>query len=108
MKKTILAFGAGQATTLLLLYVGQSMTFANNLFGFCLGVDIIILVALIVGAWGSFMEKEVKREFTSEFPETDTVTLPQIFGKHVRPDMDEVPPIPEEIEVTNESIRRTE
>ena len=107
MKKTILAFGAGQAATLLLLYVGQSMTFSNNLFGFCLGVDIIILVALCVGAWGSFMEKEVKREFTSDFPEAGEVSLPQIFGKHVRPDMEEAPPIPEEIEVTNETIRRT-
>ena len=107
MKKTILAFGAGQAATLLLLYVGQSMTFANNLFGFCLGVDIIILVALCVGAWGSFMEKEVKREFSSDFPEAGEVSLPQIFGKRVRPDMEEAPPIPEEIEVTNETIRRT-
>ena len=108
MKKTILSFAAGQATTLLLLYVGQSMTFSSNLFGFCLGVDIIILVALIVGAWGSFMERETKREFVGEFPEGEEATLPQIFGKHVRPDMDEVPPIPEEIEVDNESIWRAE
>jgi len=107
MKKTILSFAAGQAATLLLLYVGQSMTFANNLFGFCFGVDIIILVALIVGAWGSFIERETKREFVGEFPEGEEVTLPQIFGKHVK-DIEEAPPIPEEFEVSNDSIRRTE
>ena len=110
MKKTFIAFVAGCAFTLLALMVAENMTYTTNTLRFCAICDAGIIAALCIGIVWDRMELTAMANAESPEPaqETAPVELPQIFGKHVRPDMDEVPPIPEEIEVDNESIWRAE
>lgn len=81
MKKTIIAFAAGQVMQLVLLFVGQSITYSTNLLAFCSIIGIMATLMLLVGSVLASIE-----------------AIPAEF--------DEVAPIPEEIKVSNDKIER--
>lgn len=83
MKKLTFAFAAGQALQLLILFVGQSLTYAANLFLFCVILGAAAALMLVLGAALAAVENVVE-------------------------DIDEVPPIPEDIKVTNTTVSRAE
>lgn len=81
MKKTIIAFVAGQVMQLVLLFVGQSLTYSTNLLAFCAIIGIMATLMLLVGSVLASIE-----------------AIPNEF--------DEVAPIPEEIKVSNDKVER--
>ena len=81
MKKTIIAFTAGQIMQLVLLFVGQSLTYSANLLAFCAIIGIMATLMLLVGSVLASIE-----------------AIPNEF--------DEVAPLPEEIKVSNDKIER--
>lgn len=81
MKKTIIAFTAGQVMQLVLLFVGQSLTYSTSLLAFCAIIGIMGTLMLLVGSVLASIE-----------------AIPNEF--------DEVAPLPEEIKVSNEKIER--
>lgn len=81
MKKTIIAFAAGQVMQLVLLFVGQSLTYSTNLLAFCAIIGIMATLMLLVGSVLASIE-----------------AIPNEF--------DEVAPIPEEIKVSNDKVER--
>lgn len=81
MKKTIIAFAAGQVLQLILLFVGMSLTYSANLLAFCAIIGIMATLMLLVGSVLASIE-----------------AIPNEF--------DEVAPIPEEIKVSNDKIER--
>lgn len=86
MKKIIGAFTAGQALQLLILSVGQEITYETNLALFSVVLGILATLMLLVGsAIASF-------EYVSR---TDT-------------DMEEAAAIPESIRVSNDKVEREE
>ena len=120
MKKIIAAFAAGQGLQILLLYLSEQLTYSDRALGFCAGVGIIVLVALIVGAWGAFFSPAAPATY-QDFAEApkhtkapkapDQVKLKQIFPQWMIEDvqdMDEVDVLPDEIRVSNDSLRREE
>ena len=82
MKKVIFAFAAGQALQLVILLVGMSITYTENLFVFCAAIGIGAALMLLIGSVLSAIEA---------MPTADA-------------DMDEVSPIPEEIRVENDKV----
>ena len=81
MKKTIIAFTAGQVLQLILLFVGMSLTYSTNLLAFCAIIGIMATLMLLVGSVLASIE-----------------AIPNEF--------DEVAPLPEEIKVSNAKIER--
>lgn len=81
MKKTIIAFAAGQVMQLVLLFVGQSLTYSTNLLAFCAIIGIMATLMLLVGSVLASIE-----------------AIPNEF--------DEVAPLPEEIKVSNDKVER--
>lgn len=81
MKKTIIAFAAGQVLQLILLFVGMSLTYSTNLLAFCAIIGIMATLMLLVGSVLASIE-----------------AIPNEF--------DEVAPIPEEIKVSNDKVER--
>ena len=109
MKKVIVAFAAGQGLQLLLLWMALRITYSTNTLGFCAVVGVVVLLALTVGSLGSLLEMAVQDK--PDYPEMEEAKLTDIFpawGLHLRKDMEETAPIPEEIEVTNDSIKRAD
>ena len=50
MKKTIIAFIAGQAMQLVLLGVGMTITYSTNLLAFCAILGIMATLMLLIGS----------------------------------------------------------
>lgn len=85
MKKITIAFTAGQALQLVILFAGQSLTYATNLLLFCVILGAAATLMLLLGSVLTALE-----------------TIPQAD------EMDEVAPIPKEIKVTNTTVARAE
>lgn len=81
MKKTIIAFAAGQVLQLILLFVGMSLTYSTNLLAFCAIIGIMATLMLLVGSVLASIE-----------------AIPNEF--------DEVAPLQEEIKVSNDKVER--
>lgn len=84
MKKVIGAFTAGQALQLLILWVGQEITYETNLALFSAVLGILATLMLLVGSAIASLEYVSKAE----------------------DDMEEAAAIPEEITVTNDKVER--
>lgn len=84
MKKIIGAFAAGQAVQLLILFVGQSITYETNLFLFSAVLGGLSTLLLLVGSAIATLE----------------------YASEAETDMEEAPALPEEIKVSNDRIRR--
>lgn len=84
MKKVIGAFTAGQALQLLILWVGQEITYETNLALFSAVLGILATLMLLVGSAIASLEYVSKAE----------------------DDMEEAAAIPEEITVTNTKVER--
>lgn len=82
MKKLTFAFAAGQALQLLILFVGQSLTYAANLFLFCVILGAAATLMLLLGSVLTALE---------------TVE-----------DIDEAPELPKGIKVSNDKVERVE
>ena len=112
MKKFIIAFAAGQALQLTLLWVGQTMTYSTNLLGFCAGVGIVVLVAIVIGTIGTLLDLAVQENAEPVTVETvkDEKLGKEFLGLFSRKndivDMDEVDELPDDITVTNTNIKR--
>lgn len=108
MKKIIIAFAAGQGLQLLINYLSHDMVYANQQVMFCAGAGVIVLAAMIIGAWPTLWNAPVERETYidhAQIQKTEEATLPQIFGKRKAvDDMDEVAELPKDIKVTNTSV----
>ena len=83
MKKTILAFGAGQALQLVILAVALHITYADNTMLFCIIGGVAATVILGTGVVLDRIELAVKEN-----------------------EMDETAPLPKEIKVTNDKIEK--
>lgn len=83
MKKTIIAFGAGQVLQLVILAVALHITYADNTMLFCIIGGVAATVILGVGVVLDRIELAVKEN-----------------------EMDETAPIPKEIKVTNDRIEK--
>jgi len=92
---------------LVLLWLGQSITYSTNLLGFCTAVGAVVTVALVIGVAGSLLELAVMENETVSVPTGETDGF-KSWGLHLKRDMEETAPIPEEIEVTNDYIKRAE
>ena len=110
MRKVIIAFVAGQALQLTILGIGEKLTYAANLWWLCFGLGLAALVALIIGVALDRIELAVaeneRDEFVGTFPKTGEVSLPNIFGR--KTDMEEAPPLSDDLEVSNDSVKRAE
>ena len=114
MKKIIISFAAGQALQILLLYLSENLTYSDKALGFCTGVGIIVLVALIVGAWGAIfapvpqaIPDKVDAPRHRKIPSVpDKARLRDLFPHWQLEDMDEVAELPEELIVTNVSVKK--
>ena len=85
MKKIIISFMLGQAVQLVLLWIGQGITYASNLWGFCFGLGAVVIVALCIGAAGSLIELAAQE-----------------------PADEETAPLPDGLEVKNDSLKWAE
>lgn len=56
MKKIIIAFAAGQIMQLLVLLIGEKITYSTNLLPFCAAIGAVVTLALVVGNAGSLLE----------------------------------------------------
>ena len=83
MKKTILAFGAGQALQLVILAVALHITYADNTMLFCIIGGVAATVILGTGVVLDRIELAVKEN-----------------------EMDETAPLPKEIKVTNDKVEK--
>lgn len=84
MKKVIGAFTAGQALQLLILFVGQEITYETNLWLFSAVLGILATLMLLVGSAIASLE----------------------YTSRADADMEEAAAIPEEITVTNTKVER--
>ena len=84
MKKVIGAFTAGQALQLLILFVGQEITYETNLWLFAAVLGILATLMLIVGSAIASLE----------------------YVSQADADMEEAAAIPKEIKVTNTKVER--
>ena len=84
MKKVIGAFTAGQALQLLILFVGQEITYETNLWLFSAVLGILATLMLLVGSAIASLE----------------------YVSRADADMEEAAAIPEEIAVTNDKVER--
>lgn len=109
MKKIILAFVSGQVLQIVILWLAMAVTYSTNLLGFCAVIGAVVTIALVLGSLGTTLEMATQ-ELHADFPETEEAKLSDIFpawGLHLKKeDMEETMPIPDEIEVTNDSIKR--
>lgn len=85
MKKIIIAFVAGQALQLLILFAGQSLTYAANLFLFCVILGAAATLMLLLGSVLTALEAIPSAE-----------------------ELDEVPELPKDIKVSNDKVERVE
>jgi len=112
MKKIIAGFAAGQALQLLMMWVTAGTSYPGQQFGLCLGVGILVLVGMAFGAWGAlFPATEPKHETPKPAAMEEQVELKRIFPQwqlDVVPvgEMDEVDALPDELIVTNDSVKR--
>lgn len=83
MKKTILAFGAGQVLQLVILAVALHITYADNTMLFCIIGGVAATIILGVGVVLDRIELAVKEN-----------------------EMDEAAPLPKEIKVTNDKVEK--
>lgn len=83
MKKVIGAFAAGQTLQLLILFVGQSITYETHLVLFCAVMGTLFMLMLVVGTVIASIEFAGKAE-----------------------DMEEAAAIPAEIKVENDKVER--
>lgn len=84
MKKVIGAFTAGQALQLLILFVGQEITYETNLWLFSAVLGILATLMLLVGSAIASLE----------------------YVSRADADMEEAAAIPDEIKVTNTKVER--
>lgn len=84
MKKVIGAFTAGQALQLLILFVGQEITYETNLWLFSAVLGILATLMLLVGSAIASLE----------------------YVSRADADIEEAAPIPDEIKVTNTKVER--
>jgi len=115
VKKIIIAFAAGQGLQLLINYLSHNMVYQSEQVWFCAGAGIIVLIAMIVGAWPTLWNapvSEPRHSYTdhAKIPETVEATVNQIFSKRRKPadDMEEVAPLPQDVTVTNTSVMKGE
>lgn len=85
MKKVIIAFAAGQALQLVILFAGQTLTYAANLFLFCVILGAAATLMLLLGSVLTALEAIPPAE-----------------------ELDEVPELPKEIKVTNTTVSRAD
>jgi len=96
MKKTIIAFVAGQAMQLVLLGVGMTITYSTNLLAFCGILGILATLMLLIGSVLASLEMipQAEEDVTEPIPDgikvtntkvermpTDEATVDQIFSK---------------------------
>ena len=113
MKKTLIAFIAGCAFTLLALMVAENMTYTTNTLRFCAICDAGIIAALCVGIVWDRMELTAmaNAEQAAEPAQGgEPVEVPPVFAKHEKKpaEIEEVEPIPEMLEVGNDFVKRVE
>jgi len=109
MKKVIIiSFACGQGLQLLINYLSHGMVYQNQQVAFCAAAGAIVLVAMIVGAWPDMAQTGRAIEHAA-VPEQAEITVANIFGRR-KPveDMDEVAELPEDVIVTNDSVKRVE
>jgi len=110
MKKIIAGFAAGQALQLLMMWVTAGTSYPGQQFGLCLGVGILVLVGMAFGAWGAlFPATEPKHETPKPAAMEEQVELKRIFPHWMIEDvqdMDEVEALPDELIVTNDSVKK--
>lgn len=110
MKKIICGFAAGQALQLLMLWVTEGSSYPGQQFGLCLGVGILVLSGMAIGAWREFFPVTEPKHETPKPPiMEETVSLKRIFSQWQIEDvvdMDEVDALPDELIVTNDSVRK--
>lgn len=73
MKKIIIAFAAGQGLQLLVHTVALNI-YAYQQVAFCAAAGVLVLVAMIAGAWGSLWEKTGDIDEVQELPKEITVS----------------------------------
>lgn len=111
MEYLVAAFALGEALEILVVWLGGMITYTTNLLTLCISVGVAAIVLLAVGIYGTrveLAEKENRISFVGEFPKTGDAALPDILGKRKATEMEEAAPIPDELEVTNDSIKRAE
>jgi hypothetical protein len=114
MKKIPYIFGAfslGCALTLGVLFVAERLTYATNLFKVCLISDAVVgvfmgITIVLDRIELTIAQNEAENAMTAQ--DDAPVELPNIFGKHEAAEMEETAPIPEMLEVTNDSVKRVE
>lgn len=84
MKKVIGAFAAGQVLQLMILWVGQEITYETNLWLFAAVLGVLATLMLIVGSAIASLE----------------------YVSRADADMEEATAIPDEIKVTNTKVER--
>ena len=96
---------------ILVVWLGGMITYTTNLLALCISVGFAAVVFLAIGIYGTraeLAERENRMGYVSDFQTAGDAALPNILGKHEATDMEEAAPIPEELEVTNDSIKRAE
>jgi len=83
MRKVLIGLVAGQAFQLLLNWVTVRVTYTDQAWLICLGLGIFSLIFFCWGAWPQLM-----------------------FAPGVDVEIEEAPPLPEELEVTQTSVKR--
>ena len=114
MKKIIIAFAAGQGLQVLLLYLSENLTYSDKALGFCTGVGLIVLVALIVGAWGAIFapaipsaDKPVMKHRVATVP--DRAKLKDLYPEWQIEDVDlDDLGIPDDLFVSNSFVKKEE
>ena len=112
MGKIIIAFAAGQLVQIVLLMLGEGITYLSNLTAFCASIGAAALVMLCVGVYGArvefaYRENDNREGLKVAVPDSeDEIAVTRLFGH--KADMEETAPIPEEFAVTNDSIKRVE
>ncbi len=110
MKKIICGFAAGQALQLLMMWVTEGSSYPGQQFGLCLGVGILVLSGMAIGAWREFFPAVEPKHETPKAPATEeTVSLKRIFPQWQLEDvadMDEVEALPDELIVNNDSVKK--
>ena len=104
------SFVAGQCLILAFILIAQTITYASNLLAFCLwfaiGADTVLLGGVYIERIAQAFRIKKAEEEEKPFKVGGEIQMPKVFGKHEKHDMDEVPAIPEELEVTNVFVKR--
>lgn len=83
MRKVLIGLVAGQALQLLLQWITAGITYTEQGFWYCLGIGMIVLIAFVCGAWPQIM-----------------------YAPGVDVEIEEAPPIPEDLKVTQTNVER--